>query len=157
MAITSSVIADESVQRDGRRYITEHHTDHQGVVHAVTYLADAGFDTAEALAARAKSLGDGLQNAEITANIAQIVAEGRLAELTFEHSTPAQNRTALRQAYQSATRTEAIFIADFLNTLTDGQLQSAFGLTPPQVANLRANKLAPAAAIADEIRAAAGA
>ena len=43
-----------------------------------------------------------------------------------------------------------------IHTLTDAQLMNAFSLTQTQVTNLRNNKLIPAAAAADEIRAATG-
>lgn len=156
MAITNSIIAEDAVQRDGRRWIREHHTDHLGVVHVITYLAAAAFDSAAALLARVATLELSLRDQEIAANLRSVIAEGENATITLVHSTAAQNRTGLRIAYQVATRTEAIFIGDYLNTLTDGQLQTAFSLTAPQVTSLRTNKLVPAAAAADTIRAATG-
>jgi hypothetical protein len=156
VAIVSSVIAEDAVQRDGRRWLREHHTDHLGVVHVITYLAAAGHDAAAALLARVATIEASLRDQEIAANMASVVTEGRFAEVTLVHSTVAQNRAALREAYRSATRVEAIMIGDYLNSLTNAQLQSAFGLTSAQVNTLRTNKLAPAAANADSIRATTG-
>jgi hypothetical protein len=157
MAIVSSVIVEDAIQRDGRRWVREHHTDHLGIVHAIAYLAAAGFDAAAALLARVATLEASLREREIAANIASIVTEGRFAVTTFVHSTVAQNRAALREAYRTATRVEAIMVGDFLNTLTNTQLQNLFNLTGAEVTTLRTNKLAPAAAAADDIRASTGA
>jgi hypothetical protein len=157
MAIVSSVIAENAVQHDGRRSVREHHTDHLGVVHVIAYLAAAAFDSAAALLARVATLEGSLRLQEITANIASVITEGRFAVVTSLHSTAVQNATGLRIAYQTATRTEAVMMGDFLNTLTNAQLQNAFGLSNAQVNTLRTNKLVPAATLADQIRATTGA
>jgi hypothetical protein len=156
MAIVSSVIADDAVQHDRRRWISEHHTDHMGITHVITYLADADFDAAAALTTNAVTAEAVLRDQEIAQNVANIITNGRFADVTLDYSTAAQNRAGLRQAYQPAVRTEAIMIGDFLNTLTDAQLQNVFNLTAPQVATLRNNRLIPAASLADSIRATTG-
>lgn len=156
MPIVSSVIAADSVQIDGRRAIREMHTDHVGVQYPIQYLAPAGFDANAALTARVPILLEQLKQAEVSANIAQITVAGSLASPTTVYSTAAQNVSQLRIAYQTATKNDAIMIGDFLNTLTDAQLQTAFGMTAGQVTTLRANKLAPAASLASSIRASAG-
>jgi len=79
------------------------------------------------------------------------------ATMTFVYSTAGQMRTALREAYRNATRVEAVMIGDFLSSLTDGQLQTLFGLTAGQVTTLRTSKLTPAATAAASIRATTGA
>ena len=157
MSIVSSETVSTSVQRDGRRYVVERHVDHLGVAHERTWLAGAADNLAAALAAHAVTLVEILRQREITSNIADILINGSLATITLQHSTAAQNRTALRDAYRTATRTEAIMIGDYLNTLTDAQLQTVFSMTAGQVNTLRTNKLAPAASAADTIRAATGA
>lgn len=43
MAIISSVVAEDQEQADGRRRITELHTDDQGVEHPRSYLAPADY------------------------------------------------------------------------------------------------------------------
>ena len=94
---------------------------------------------------------------EIDANIASVMLSGSLAAYTLDNSTAAQNFAALREAYRSATQTQAVMVGDFLSSLTNNQLQNAFGMTAGQVTTLRDNKLTPAATAAATIRAAAGA
>jgi hypothetical protein len=156
MAINASVIVSNSVQKDGRSYVRERHTDHVGEEYFRTYLAPVGFNTATALSAYATLLVTVLREREIRRNIDAILDNGRLASYTLVHSTAAQNFAALREAYGSATRVEAIMIGDFLGSLTDGQLQTAFSMTAPQVTTLRTNKLTPATNAATTIRAATG-
>lgn len=157
MAIVSSETVSTSTQRDGRRYVLERHIDHLGVAHERTWLAGAADNLAAALSAYAATLLDILRDREIAANMAAILADGSLATITLQHSTAGENRSALRDAYRTATRVEAIMIGDFLNTLTDAQLQSVFGMTAQQVTTLRTTKLAPAASAAATIRSATGA
>jgi hypothetical protein len=157
VTITSSETVSVSVQADGRRYVLEYHTDHLGVVHPRTWLAGAADNLAAALAAFATNLVEALRQREIDANIASVMLNGSTAVTTFQHSTIAENRTALRAAYLTATRVEAIMIGDFLASQTNATLQTLFGMTNTQVNNLRTNKLTPAASAAATIRAATGA
>ena len=156
MSIVSSETVSTSVQRDGRRYVVERHVDHLGVEHLRTWLAGAADNLAAALSAYAAILLDILRDREIGANIASVLSEGSLATVTLQHSTAAQNRTALRDAYRTATRVEAVMIGDYLNTLTNNQLATAFNITTGEAATLRTNRLEPAATTAAAIRAAAG-
>ncbi len=157
MGIVSSVLVAESAQKDGRKWIQETHTDNVGLVYVIRYLAAVGLDTAAIMAARATQLGDDLTAAEIAANVARITADGSLATIVLNYSTALQSRTALRAAYLTATKVDAIMIGDFLSGLTDGQLQTLFSMTAGQVTTLRTNKLTPAAAAAATIRASTGA
>jgi hypothetical protein len=50
-----------------------------------------------------------------------------------------------------------VMVGDYLNTLTNNQLATAFNITTGEAATLRTNKLEPAATIASGIRAATGA
>lgn len=124
--------------------------------HVRHWLAGAGDNLATALSAYAALLLDVLRDREIDANIASILDNGSLATITLQHSTAAQNRTALREAYRTATRVQAVMIGDYLNTLTNNQLATAFNITTGEAATLRTNKLEPAATIASGIRSAAG-
>jgi hypothetical protein len=157
MTIASSETVSVSVQADGRRYVLEHHTDHLGVVHPRTWLAGAADNLAAALAAYATNFTEALRQREIGENIASVMLNGSTATTTFQHSTAAENRTALRAAYLTATRTEAIMIGDFLASQTNAVLQTLFSMTNTQVNTLRTNKLTPAANAAATIRAATGA
>jgi hypothetical protein len=103
----------------------------------------------------AQRLADRSQ-AEIARNIFDVVSRGSLATPRLKASTAAQNFAALRIEYQTASQLTAIMIGDFLSTLTDAQLQTAFGISAGQVTTLRTNKLTPAASAAATIRAAAG-
>jgi hypothetical protein len=156
MTIAASETVSVSVQAGGRRYVHERHTDHLGVAHERTWLAGAADNLADALAVYAAKLAQALRAREIDANIATIIVNGSAAIVTFNHSTAAENRTALRMKYRVATRLEAIMIGDFLNSLTNAQLQTIFGMTNTQVNALRTNKLQPAATAAATIRTAAG-
>lgn len=157
MSIVTSVIASDQPQRDGRRRVHEVHTNHTGSSHSRTYVCDAGFDAAAALAAYAVLLAAELRAFEIARNVDQVKTFGSLAVTTLIHSTGAENFAALRAAYLTMTRTEAIMSGDFLSSLTNPQLMTAFSMTNAQVNTLRTNKLTPAATAAATIRAATGA
>jgi hypothetical protein len=157
LPIISSIIADVSPQRDARRWVRELHTDHLGVQYVRTWLAQLADDLNAAISAYAAQLLSDIRDAEIARNVAAVLADGRSAVTSTNYSTAAQNFAALRTAYQNATRTEAIFIGDFLGSLSDVQLQAAFGMTAGQVTTLRTNKLTPATNAATTIRATTGA
>jgi len=120
------------------------------------YLADKATDQAAHLAAAATQLLADLSSNEVSDNISAVLSLGSLATPAFVYSIVADNVVALRAAYAVATQLQAVMIGDFLSTLTNLQLQNAFGLTAGQVTTLRTNKLTPAATIAANIRAAAG-
>jgi hypothetical protein len=157
MAIVSSVIASQDVQRDGRIWVIERHTDQYGAMHERFYLALAGTDLNAALTAYAAIIDAVLTQQEIDANIADVATNGSLATPSLRYSTAAQNLAQLRSAFRDMTDRQAVMTGDYLNTATDQQLMAAFGLTQAQVTALRANKLQPAAALANSIRNATGA
>lgn len=131
--------------------------DDAGVVHGPTVeFRPLAENTTTFLTAVAAAMAASLIAGEIASNIDQIVSLGSLAAPKFVYSTAVANVAALRAAYASATQLQAVMIGDFLNSLTDAQLESAFGLTSTQVATLRTNRLVPAAAVATNVRAAAG-
>lgn len=69
--IVISVVVEDAPQRDGRRYIRERHTDHVGVAHERSYLAEAG--QVIDLVASAALITTGLMDAEIAANEAEVL------------------------------------------------------------------------------------
>lgn len=156
MGIVSSSLVSAGAQKDGRFWVTETHVDQLGLKYVYQYLAATGTDTAAILAARAPQITQQLDDNEVAANVANIIANGSLATLTFSYSTATELRTAGRVAYATATLVQAVMIGDFLSSLSDAQLQNIFNMTAVQVTTLRANKLTLAAATATEIRAAAG-
>lgn len=156
MPIVSSVISDDAAQRDGRRWITELHTDHLGEQYRFAYLGPAGVDANAILSARVSGIAQALIDREVGRNVEEIMRLGSEATPTLRHSTVAENVLALRQAYASAARLEAIMAGDYLSARTDAQLRTAFSMTAAQVTTLRTNKLTPAANAAATIRAASG-
>jgi len=67
MPIVSSTHTVGHPQVDGRRYVTEVHTDSDGVVHRVEYLASVGADYVAVRDARAVQIADQLAEAEAQA------------------------------------------------------------------------------------------
>lgn len=160
MPIQSSAIADFARQHDDRVWVREAQIDQFGADRGVAYLADAGITRVTALAtalARVAQINAGIIAAEISANLASVLSMGSLATVTIMDSNVAANVAVLRAAYAVATQVQAIMIGDYLSTLTNVQLQNAFGMTAGQVTTLRTNKLTPAATAAATIRAAVGA
>ena len=157
MPIVSSVLIEHSPQRDGRFWSGERHTDQLGVAYEFHSLLAAGTDATAVMNGRVAGLNAQLIANEIAANLAGVETTGAQFAPTFSYSTVAQNAAAVRAAYATMTQTQAIFTGEFLGSLTDAQLQSAFGLTAGQVTTLRTNKLTPAATQAATIRAAVGA
>jgi hypothetical protein len=160
MPIASSAVVDFAPQKDGRVYVREQHLDSFGADHSVSYLSAAGLTRAQANAAcsaRDAGITAQMTTDEITANIAAVSTLGANAVITFRESTVAQNAAAVRAVYKDMSQLQAVFTGEFLSTLTNGQLQTAFGLTAGQVTTLRTNTLTPAANVAASIRLTAGA
>lgn len=156
MANIASSSFEASAQADGRKTVHEIHTDLAGLTHDIVYTALSSDSLLAALSAHADDLGVNLELDEVRANVYGVMTLGSLFAPTFIYSTVAENVAGLRLAYLTATRIEAVMMGDFLSTLTNGQLQAAFGLTAGQVTNLRTNKLTPAANLAASIRATSG-
>lgn len=62
--VSSTYQPDAHTQVDGRRYVTESHTDATGAVHTLTYLADPGADYGAILAVHAQQLAQQMADAE---------------------------------------------------------------------------------------------
>lgn len=126
MSITSSQIITDQAQADGRRHILERHTDHLSVLHHVSYLAEVGTNANTVLAARVPFILEQLKAHEINANIATALNAGLV--FTFNHSTVAENRTALRELFKTATKWELMTLGWVINemNLSDNQLKNLF-------------------------------
>jgi hypothetical protein len=155
--ITTSQVVSDDVQADGSRVVRERHVDSTGREFILVNSVQAGFDAQAFLTSRASMILASEVARELSDDLAAILNDGSQAVLTFNYATVAQLRTALRDAYRSASRMQAIMIADFLSSLTNAQLQNLFGFTAAQANNFRTNQLTPAATQAAAIRAAAGA
>lgn len=153
--ITSSSL-ESFLQADGSKTVHEIHTDLVGQTHDIIYTALAGADLTATINAHANEFGVNLELDEVRANIFGVTSLGSLFSPTFVYSTVAENVAALRLAYLTATRIEAVMMGDYLSSLNNAQLQNAFGLTAGQVTTLRTNKLTPAANLATSIRATVG-
>jgi hypothetical protein len=155
-SIVSSVIEYQLEQVDGRYNVRELHTDSYGIQYVFDYMADASINSQTHLSNNAAQLLTSLPLQEIAANIGAVESIGSLAIPTFNYSAVAQNITALRAAYLISTQVQAIMIGDYLSSLTNIQLETAFNLTAGQITTLRANYLTPAATAAASIRSAVG-
>lgn len=154
--IVSSTITHRNTQLDGRISVRELHIDSLNNNYVFDYMADQNTDQNSHLATSAANIIPQVAILEIASNMASVATFGSLAAPQFNFSTVAANVAALRIIYAGASQAQAIMIGDFLNSLSNAQLQSAFGLTGQQVTNLRANTLSPAAVQATQIRSAVG-
>ena len=109
------------------------------------------------MADRVPSIEASLKAHEIETNVATILVLGSLTDPSLDHSTGTENFAVLREAYKTALELEAVMAGDFLSSQSDATLRNVFGMTQPQVNNLRNNKLTPAANTAASIRASSGA
>ena len=67
MSIVSSSFVEMPEEVDGRKYVTETHTDHLGNKYTFTYLADVGVDRTAVMQARASALETNLADMEAEA------------------------------------------------------------------------------------------
>lgn len=157
MPIVSSTVKVDRRPANGRGMVVCEHVWDDGQIEPAVFEAHSSEDANSRLAAQISAREAGRVRAEINSNVNQVMANGSLAVIVIHASTNAQNLAALREAYQSATKIEAIMIGDFLSSLTDANLRNIFSMTQTQLNNLRSNKLAPAATAATTIRATVGA
>ena len=135
--IISSVVVSDQPQIDGRRWIRERHTDHMAVVYFRDYVAVAGLVIADGFPAVVAILNQHLTDAEIARDLANIYERGNLAVVTTNYVTLVDIRTALREAYRTVTREQAFALGAFLNTLTNTQLGTLFGVSGAGLTALR--------------------
>lgn len=145
-----------SVQKDGSKTVHERHIDLAGLTYDIVYTAKAADDLVAAMNTHAVNLGSDLATKEVAANMSRAMTLGRFAVNVTKYSTAAQNVAALTAAWPTLLNVQAIFIGDYLNTLSDAVLQSVFGWAPAYEANIRTTYLIPYAAMADNIRNATG-
>ena len=153
--ITSSTFTSVT-QADGSKTVHEIHTDILGITHDIVYSAAAADDLTAAMNAHAIDLGVNLAAQEVAENMNRAMTLGKFAVNVTHYSTAAQNTAALTAAWPTLLNTQAIFIGEYLNTLSDAILQSVFGWTALYEANIRTTYLIPYAAMAANIRSATG-
>lgn len=154
--IASSIAVAAQLEIDGRFWVTETHTDIFGLKYNINYLAAAGFDYQSALVDHAQDLSDNLAASEIANNFQLTETLGKNAAPVTHYSTAAANVAALSAAWHTLLNQQAIFIGEYLNTLSNATLQAVFGWTPTQAAQVRTDYLTPYATLAQSIRAAQG-
>lgn len=156
--ITSSVVAAQDVQSDGRIWVREVHTDSLGFQWVITYLAPNASGISAHLAASAVSVLANAVSSELANDIAQIQQFGSLAVPTFNYATLSQVIVAIRAAFLTASSLVAINISDWLNARSFAELQSAFGFANVAAYNAyKASFITPNVTLAISIRAAVGA
>jgi hypothetical protein len=142
MPIVSSTHTLGTVQRDGRRWVTEDHVDQFARHFLVDYLAAVGADYVAIRTARATEIGLRLIADEIAAALRVD------ANPVLEYATKNDFVPVLRRAYQAAEREECARLATWIiNRVNDGwvteaQVQAAFGLADGPWATLRAKMIA---------------
>ena len=155
MSIVSSEIITNDLQGDGRRKIVERHTDHLGVESLAHYRAEPGFDVDARLLARALVLEEGHNEHERHRNVRKILNGRPPGSVTFDYTARPVFHDRLRELYAKATGTDSLYISRYFDTLTNALLRDIFGMTNPQVNQLRERFAVDIAIIAD-INAAVG-
>ena len=72
--IVSSTVVEDRAQVDARRMVREQHTTDDGRVLMVDYLAESGADVYTQMTARVPTLNAQLADAEMAANLAEVLA-----------------------------------------------------------------------------------
>lgn len=132
MSIVSSNFTVGVAQRDGRKYVTEVHTDNVGIPHIVEYLAMANADFTAIMNARAIIIAAQLINDEIDATLAADNAPA------LKYATLVQLGAVFRQRYQALSGLELAKLARWIikrvqeGTFTDAQVRNFFNLTVTQ-------------------------
>ena len=121
MPILSSTATLGHAQADGRHYVVERHTDHNGRVYEVGYLADVGLDTDMVMAIRAANIGQ-----EVDAREAAEAAASNfvlpIPRIDWTRRFTLAERVAIRQAAKADPVIEDIL--ELLASVTTGVLVS---------------------------------
>lgn len=128
MPVVSSVMISATTQADGRVAYTERHTDHLGGRHYFSYRVTTSIDALAVMAARAISLIGTFKDDERSRIAAQIEAGVDPATITPEHLTNAQALRVVVKTAMHLTAAEAILTAEFIDTLTNTQLDAVFNV-----------------------------
>jgi hypothetical protein len=135
-------------QIDGRRYVREIHSDAQGVIADLEYLAAIGADTNAIAAARSTEIVETLARSEAK----RMVEIDAAPVLRFQ--TGAQFLVRLRSLYRGARRERCAKIAAWIihrldaGDVTAAQLRNVFNLTVQQWNTLETKLRALASSIA---------
>ena len=138
MSIVASIIIEDSPQIDGRRWITERHTDHVGKTHFITYIAGLLDNVTTTMTARVSQIETSLENQEIEENMDRATGDGPV-DIKLVYSTVLQNRNRLREIYRTASAWQLVRIGWYINSLglSNAQLGGLFGVSGAQLTALR--------------------
>lgn len=141
MPIVSSTHTLGHAQRDGRRYVTERHTDHTGRVHVREYLAAPGVDTDALMAAQAAALGEQLRADQLTQIESDLFERGvnpfPANNGDFDHVTRAEALGWLLGRHIDDPAEVIVKVAPLMAAVTDAEML-ALGMTVDQVNGIRA-------------------
>lgn len=106
--INSTYIVDSVQQADGRRWVKETHTDHNGKTYNAEYLASDGFDYVVCMALRAQHIGDEIDSKEAAATeAANFVLP--ITKLQFLQRMTTQERVACKSFIKTDPIAEDFF------------------------------------------------
>lgn len=140
MSIVSSISTIGHAQVDGRKYVTETHTDHLGNVYQIEFgpVTVANVDLAALRAARAATLVTQLADQEFKDRLTRVAALG------LQHQTASEFATRLRELYRGLSQDNASRLAWWIIEMivgafvTDTQVRNAFGMTVGQYTTFKA-------------------
>lgn len=139
MPIVSSTVTVGHSQIDGRKYVTEKHTDGLGIVHQAEYLAAGTVNHTSIMAARASSIAASQKAAELDHAVFKAPWNYVLQEST------AAELSAYARALYKISRNEglakiAVRILEWIvnGRFTDAQIRTDFVLTSAQWTTLKA-------------------
>lgn len=158
MAIVTSVVQSDIEQADGRRAITECHTDQFGKTYLRQYLASADTDPQTLLADHAANVEQQLAQGEITNNVVQAQNYGAKGAFLSDYSNLSDSYAAIVEDFQFvATSGAKALEAELLMGLSDADLANAFGgIDASTVAGIRTGVLQPLANAVAAVRAVEG-
>lgn len=154
MSIVSSIVIENIIQIDGRRFVRERHTDQLGATYDVVYYGPANDDPSVILAARVATIEDSLDASELGENMQRALDQ---KPPTFNYTTAAKFRQKLRELFQTLSGWDLTRLGKFVNSLnlSDAVLKALFGVNDAQLVVLKA-KLSALASKYDDVIAQVG-
>lgn len=124
-----SIIIEDNLQVDGRRHITEQHTDEHGRKHLVNYPAEASTDVQTVMLARVPYLEQDLVNNDIETSLHRLEDGENPLTMEFDYCTAKQ---AARKMILYAMENKAPWLLLLLKPLVEYLKQT---YTATQIAN----------------------
>ena len=138
MSIISSTIIEDSVQKDGRRWICERHVDHISEIFEIRYMAGAGTNINDIMTSRIVLLESESKRQELENNLANALSNDSPAPTT-KYSTNAEFAALLREKFKISKGRDALRLGWYVESfnLTNNQLANLFGITVGQAATFQ--------------------